>query len=112
MFIPFISEPTRNLFPRKGGGGGGHGGGGGGRGSSSSRGGGGSVKSTTGTVPKGSANLSGASRSSVPITSGGQALKATPFGNGGGAKYTISPEKSFAGREAGGGTRNQVYGTS
>ncbi|KAF9461733.1 hypothetical protein BDZ94DRAFT_1310362 [Collybia nuda] len=110
MFIPYISEPTRKLFIRKGGGGGG-GHGGGGRGGSS-RGGGGSVKSSTGAVAKGSANFAGAGRTSIPLTSGGQSIKATPFGNGGGSKTTIPPQQPFSGREVGGGTRSQVYGTS
>lgn len=112
MFIPFIPKSSRKLFIRKGGGGGGGGHGGGGRGGGSSRGGGGSVKSNTGAVAKGSPNLSGASRSPVPINSAGQSFKATPFGNGGGAKSTIPLHQPFSGRQVGGGTRSQVYGTS
>lgn len=116
MFIPSFGEPTnvRKLSPRKGGGGGGHGGGGGGRasGGGGARGSTGSATSHSGSVPKGSPNLSTVPHTSMPIITGGQTLKAGAFNNGGGPVHLIGPQLPFAGRMAGGGTRSQVYGNS
>lgn len=108
MFIPLVSsKPVPKLSIRKaGGGGGGHGGSGGGGGHASGSGG----RSSTGT--RGTPNLSGANHSPISIDSAGLSLKATPFGLGGGSKSTIPSTKPFGGREVGGGTRDQVYGTS
>ncbi|KAF9270771.1 hypothetical protein L218DRAFT_889557 [Marasmius fiardii PR-910] len=103
MYFPLITPRTfktkkRGLSPRAGGGGGGRGGGGGGGGGRS---GGGS----------GSSGSAGGGRSS-PISSGGTSRSATPFGAGGGPVTTIPSGQLFSGRSAGGGTRDQVYGTS
>ncbi|KAG5652591.1 hypothetical protein H0H81_004422 [Sphagnurus paluster] len=105
MFVPFISVPSnerlKKLYRRKGGGGGGRGGGGGG-------GGGGKSGST------GSSGISGSSAGggrSTPISSGGTSRSATPYGAGGGKAAPIPAGQPFAGRESGGGTRSQVYGT-
>ncbi|KAG5350714.1 hypothetical protein C0989_009581 [Termitomyces sp. Mn162] len=93
MFIPFISkraaQNVKILHPRKGGGGGGKGGGGEGGG----RGGGGSPHSTS-------------------ISADGTTKTATDFGVGGGKSSPIPTGQLFAGRESGGGTRAEVYGTS
>ncbi|GLB42473.1 hypothetical protein LshimejAT787_1104880 [Lyophyllum shimeji] len=97
MFVPFISVPSnkrsRKLYRRKGGGGGGRGGGGGGKGGGSSGGGG-----------------AGTSRP-ASVNAGGTTKQATSYGSGGGRPTTIPAGQPFAGRESGGGTRNQVYGT-
>jgi len=98
MFVPFISETPREglkkLYRRKGGGGGGKGGGGssGGKGGSS-----------------GSSGAAGAGRSS-PVSAGGTTKSATSYGPGGGPSAPIAAGQPFAGRNAGGGTRDQVYG--
>jgi len=100
MFIPFLSSRTNRHVRRKGGGGGGKGGGGGG----GSKGGGG----TTG----GKGGTSGTtSHVSAPNIAGGKS-GATTYGAGGGKAITIPSGQAFAGRQAGGGTRNQVYGTN
>jgi hypothetical protein len=106
MYIPFLTQakkPTWKIFRRKGGGGGGGRGGSGGGRSSGSKG---------GSTPKGSLNIAGSNRSPIPIISGGKPIQAIPFGSGGGSKYIIPAQQPFSGREVGGGTRSQVYGTS
>ncbi|KAJ3502153.1 hypothetical protein NLJ89_g9016 [Agrocybe chaxingu] len=105
MFVPFISEVhlrkgAQTIFPRKGGGGGGRGGGGGGRSSSSK--GSSSSKSSS----------SSSSGSTVKDASSGGTFRASSSSNGGVPKSTIPQGQPFAGREVGGGTRSQVYGTS
>lgn len=96
MFVPFISKRSEStLFRRKGGGGGGKGGGGGGGKSSGS----------------GSGGRGGGTARSSPISSGGSSKSATSYGNGGGRSSSIPSGQLFAGREAGGGTRNEVVGT-
>ncbi|KAG6907620.1 hypothetical protein DXG01_008197 [Tephrocybe rancida] len=108
MFIPFITrtedQTTKYLLRRKGGGGGGgHGGGGGGHASSGGKASAkGSAKSTT----------SSSAKTSPVITSGGKTMKTTSSGTGGSTKSVIPANQPFAGREVGGGTRNQIYGTS
>ncbi|KAI3606349.1 hypothetical protein WG66_009621 [Moniliophthora roreri] len=101
MYFPLITYRSRlakkqRIYPRAGGGGGGRGGGG--RGGRGGGGGGGSGGSAGG-------------RSSA-ISVGGTSRSATPYGGGGGPVSTIPPGQLFAGREQGGGTRSQVYGTS
>ncbi|KAI5119151.1 hypothetical protein M0805_005230 [Coniferiporia weirii] len=100
MYIPFISSKRPKLFRRKGGGGGGgHGGSGGGTS-------GGSVGST---------GSSGGTRSPVSIGSGSTTdgkTSATSYGAGGGKVAAIPSGQLFAGRTQGGGTREQVFGTS
>ncbi|KAG7099798.1 hypothetical protein E1B28_001610 [Marasmius oreades] len=54
---------------------------------------------------------SGGGRSS-PISTGGTPRSATPFGAGGGPVTKIPSGQLFSGRDVGGGTRSQVYGTS
>ncbi|KAJ7583873.1 hypothetical protein C8J56DRAFT_952087 [Mycena floridula] len=95
MFVPFLTKRQETkLYRRKGGGGGGKGGGGGAKGGSS-----------------GGGSGAGAGRGSSVGTSTGS-KSATPFSSGGGKVTTIPSGSLFAGRQAGGGTRDQVYGTS
>jgi len=98
MFVPFISERSKDnlkkLYRRKGGGGGGKGGGGGGGKSSG-----------------GGSSSSGGGRSSS-VSSGGTSRSSSAYGPGGGAISTIPGGAIFAGRNQGGGTRGQIYGTS
>jgi len=98
MFVPFISERSKDnlkrLYRRKGGGGGGKGGGGGGGKSSG-----------------GGSSSSGGGRSSS-VSSGGSSHNSKAYGPGGGAVSTIPGGQAFAGRTQGGGTRGQVYGTN
>ncbi|THU97842.1 hypothetical protein K435DRAFT_662114 [Dendrothele bispora CBS 962.96] len=104
MFVPFISSKystsrkRRYLERRKGGGGGGKGGGGG--------------SSGGGRVGGSGTSASGGGRTSSVSTGGGTSRSATSFGNGGGSVSNIPSGSLFAGRTQGGGTRNQVYGTS
>ncbi|KZW03322.1 hypothetical protein EXIGLDRAFT_600694 [Exidia glandulosa HHB12029] len=83
----------QTLLPRKGGGGGGRGGGGGGRSSS------GGGKSSSG----------GSSGARTSVSQSGRS--SSTFSKGGGNPTTVS-SGPFTGREVGGGTRDQVYGTS
>ncbi|KAF8982120.1 hypothetical protein BDQ17DRAFT_831414 [Cyathus striatus] len=48
---------------------------------------------------------------SMPITIGGTSRTASTYSNGGGKVITIPVGQAFAGRQAGGGTRDQIYGT-
>ncbi|KAJ7583860.1 hypothetical protein C8J56DRAFT_748768, partial [Mycena floridula] len=98
MFVPFLTKRVESKLSRRKGGGGG--GGGGGHGSSAAHAEGGESSSGP-----------GAGRgSSIGTSAGGKS--ATPFSNGGGKVTTIPSGSLFAGREAGGGTRAQVYGNS
>ncbi|KAI0346645.1 hypothetical protein BDW22DRAFT_1299995, partial [Trametopsis cervina] len=56
----------------------------------------------------------GSRGSSVPLSgsTGGRSSTVTAYGGGGGRASTIPSGQAFAGRSAGGGTRDQVYGTS
>ncbi|KAH6918327.1 hypothetical protein BKA70DRAFT_1394021 [Coprinopsis sp. MPI-PUGE-AT-0042] len=98
MFVPFFSEPSverRKLWRRKGGGGGGKGGGGGGgRGSTSSGGSGGG----------------GGGRSVTSISSAGGSRGVSSYSPGGGRSVAIT-SGPYAGRQQGGGTRSNVYGS-
>ncbi|KAK7040781.1 hypothetical protein VNI00_009687 [Paramarasmius palmivorus] len=104
MYFPFISSPSakkrsNKLKPRAGGGGGGRGGGGGGG-------------RTGGGSSGGSSGASGG-RSSTPIsTGGGTSRPASSFSSGGGPVTNIPSGSLFAGRQEGGGNRQQVYGNS
>ncbi|KAG6844503.1 hypothetical protein H0H87_006389, partial [Tephrocybe sp. NHM501043] len=104
MFVPLISpveeskRSSKSLLRRKGGGGG-HGGGGHGGGKGASKG-------TT------KAPISSNAETSLAISSGGKSFKTSSTSSGGGAKSVIPSNQPFAGREVGGGTRAQVYGTS
>ncbi|KAI0317055.1 hypothetical protein OF83DRAFT_185343 [Amylostereum chailletii] len=118
MRVPFIST-TQNLEKRKGGGGKGGGGGSKGGGSTGKTGGGSS--SSSGGTSKGSSSDTGASSSprgassgqTVPVSSlpAGKSSASTSS-RGGGTPVTIASGQPFAGRTAGGGTRDQVYGTN
>ncbi|KAL5529660.1 hypothetical protein ACEPAG_5645 [Sanghuangporus baumii] len=105
------SHDQQRLFRRKGGGGGGHGGGkGGGKGGSSSS--------------KGSARASGVakkhgaseaflnSRSSQPFNIPGINSRFMAYANGGGNPTVLKSDSAFIGRQAGGGSRSSIYGTS
>ncbi|KAF8223832.1 hypothetical protein L208DRAFT_1411362 [Tricholoma matsutake] len=102
MFIPFISKPRslNKLLRRKGGGGGGGrgGGGGGAKGSSSSSG-------------AGTKGVGGVGGVKSPVNTGGSTKSATSYGSGGGKSAPISAGQLFSGRQSGGGTRNQVFGS-
>ncbi|KAK0475410.1 hypothetical protein IW261DRAFT_1422244 [Armillaria novae-zelandiae] len=91
MYVPFISQRARKVFRRKGGGKGGSSGGGKSSGSSGS-------------------TSSGSTRSQS-VSSSGSSKQATSYGNGGGLVSTIPSGQLFAGRQQGGGTRDQVMGT-
>ncbi|KAF8996665.1 hypothetical protein BDQ17DRAFT_1364230 [Cyathus striatus] len=114
MFIPFLSTSSttpssrRKLFRRKGGGGGGRGGSGGGSrgGSSSSTG-----SNKGGSRGSSSGSSSSGGKSSFPISSSGKSFSVSASSSGGIPKSSIS-SGGFAGREVGGGTRGQVYGSS
>ncbi|KIM37042.1 hypothetical protein M413DRAFT_31201 [Hebeloma cylindrosporum] len=97
MFIPFISQP-RLLRRKGGGGGGGHGGSGGGHSSSGGRSGGSSAKS-------------GVQSKGATIKSGSSSMKASTYSRGSSVPAVIPPGQLFAGRIAGGGTRDQIFGT-
>jgi hypothetical protein len=83
MFVPFFSEARskKKLYRRKGGGG---------------RGGGGKGGGSTG--------------AKSPVSVGGSTKSASSYGGGGGKVTTIPAGQFFAGRNSGGGTRNQVFG--
>jgi len=94
--------PISQLVRRKGGGGhggGGHSSGGGHASSSSGRGKSSSSSSSSSSTGKG-ISLS---------NSGGHSYSTTT--SGGGKPYTLPKSTVFAGRQAGGGTRNQIYGS-
>ncbi|KAF8809092.1 hypothetical protein BYT27DRAFT_7094897 [Phlegmacium glaucopus] len=97
MYFPFITKRydtyDQRLYRRKGGGKGGGGKSGGSGGESS-----------------GSGGKSSAGKSSTPITTAGTSRSATAYGAGGGRALAIPSGQLFAGRLAGGGTRDQVYG--
>ncbi|KZV98189.1 hypothetical protein EXIGLDRAFT_746693 [Exidia glandulosa HHB12029] len=133
VYIPLISTRS-DLGKRKGGGRGGGGissggskggtsssggiksGGSSGSSSSSSSSGGSSTPSRPigGTGSTGSSGTSGSSSTSnrQPVSIPGQAGRSSvPYGGGGGSTTIIS-SGAFAGRQQGGGTRQQVYGTN
>ncbi|KAJ3710409.1 hypothetical protein C8R42DRAFT_648742 [Lentinula raphanica] len=140
MIIPFLGKRNESRRKAKRAGGGGGGGGGGGRGggsssSSSSSGKGSSSSSSSsgkgsssGSQGKGSSSslpnkgssssssgssLSGnkGSTSSTSSTIYGSSRSITPYGNGAAKSFTIPSGQPFAGRTAGGATRDQIYGT-
>lgn len=103
MFVPGISKrSSSSLERRKGGGGGGKGGGGGGGKSSGSSGGKSSGGSVGGATPR---------TSSSGLNFGGKSKSSSSYSRGGGAAAVIPAGLPFAGRSAGGGTRDQVYGS-
>jgi len=106
MYIPLFSESrSRRRLERRKGGGGGKGSGGGGKGSGGKGGKGGSSKNSGG---------SGGKKSKAPIPGGSSSLgksSATAYGYGGGKPIIIPAGQPFAGRSAGGATRDQVFGT-
>ncbi|KAH7906651.1 hypothetical protein BJ138DRAFT_1093846 [Hygrophoropsis aurantiaca] len=105
MHIPFISTNIQNIGRRKGGGGGGS------KGGSSSGGKSGSSGGSKGGSSGGSSGSSG-KQTSVPLSgSSGSKSSATAYGRGGGNPVTIPSGQLFAGRSAGGATRDQVYGS-
>ena len=106
VYIPLIStrKPRRDLEPRAGGGGGGRGGGGGGGGK-----GGGSSSGGKGGSSGSSGSSSGGRSSS--ISAGGTSKSASTYSRGGGSVVTIPNGSPFAGRQQGGGSRDQIYGT-
>ncbi|KAL1739694.1 hypothetical protein HDZ31DRAFT_48959 [Schizophyllum fasciatum] len=105
VYIPIFSKrtPARELESRAGGGGRGGGGGGGRGGGGGSKGGGG------GKGGSGSGSSSGRSSS---ISAGGTSKSASTYSRGGGSPSTIASGAPFAGRQQGGGSRDQIYGTS
>ncbi|KAF8809096.1 hypothetical protein BYT27DRAFT_7163500 [Phlegmacium glaucopus] len=109
MYFPFITKRSdtydQRLYRRKGGGGGGKSGGSGGKSSGS-----GGKSSGSGSKSSGSSGGIKPGRSSTPITTAGTSTSATTYGAGGGRALAIPSGQLFAGRLAGGGTRDQVYG--
>jgi hypothetical protein len=122
----------QNIERRKGGGGGGRGGGGsssgggggvkGGSGGGTSSSGGGRSSSGENSGTRGGSNsgTGGTGSQSRPnnrprppssVNTGGSSRSASTGSNGGGAKSTIPAGSPFAGREQGGGTRSNIYGT-
>ncbi|KAF8137692.1 hypothetical protein EV363DRAFT_1318654 [Boletus edulis] len=103
MLIPFITSrsKSRHLERRKGGGGGGDTGESNGSSPSSSKSGSGSSTSGSGR------------QTSVPLTTttGSGKTSAIAYGSGGGSRIVIPAGQLFAGRSAGGGARDQIYGT-
>ncbi|KAI0823482.1 hypothetical protein BC628DRAFT_1383403 [Trametes gibbosa] len=100
MYVPVISNLSQHLYPRKGGGG--RGGGGGKSG--------GSTGSSTGS--SGSSGSVGSRGASVPV-SGATAGRssAVSYGSGTTKVVTIPAGQPFTGRQSGGATRDQVFGT-
>ncbi|KAG6331340.1 hypothetical protein ID866_7751 [Astraeus odoratus] len=102
MYVPLLSQSRSPPERRKGGGTGGHGAsGGGGKGSGGSKG-----SSSSG---KGSSSTGGGKISLSGATS--YFNSASAYGYGGGKAITIPSGQPFEGRSAGGGTRDQVFGT-
>ncbi|KAG6377300.1 hypothetical protein JVT61DRAFT_15088 [Boletus reticuloceps] len=108
MFVPFITRSSR-VERRKGGGGGGKS-----SGSSSTR-----TKSTSGSgsstssgkKPSGTSSSSSKKKTAVPVTTSKGKSSTSAYGWGGGSTVVITQGQLFAGRRAGGATRNQIYGT-
>lgn len=110
---PYSAQEISFLQRRKGGGGGGRGGGGssGGRSSSSGSSTSGSSSSSGGGSSAGRSSSSSASKGFTPgSVSGGRNVYGTTGGFGIPNRYSIT-SGSFVGRQAGGGTRNSVYGS-
>ncbi|KAJ6585019.1 hypothetical protein B0H19DRAFT_860845, partial [Mycena capillaripes] len=92
MFVPFLSK-RKQLSRRRGGGKSGGSKGGGEEGGGA-----------------GGGGTGGTSRS-TPISTSGSSKSATSYGSGGGPAITIPSGQLFSGRNEGGGTRAQVFGT-
>ncbi|KAJ3710410.1 hypothetical protein C8R42DRAFT_376654 [Lentinula raphanica] len=112
--LELLESPTSQKAKRAGGGGGG--GRGGGSSSSSSSGKGSSSSSSSGKGSSSStsgSSLSGnkGSTTSTSSTIYGSSRSITPYGNGAAKSFTIPSGQPFAGRTAGGATRDQIYGT-
>ncbi|KAJ3835302.1 hypothetical protein F5878DRAFT_588318 [Lentinula raphanica] len=115
MIVPFLGKrnESRRKAKRAGGGGGGRGGGS----SSSSSSGKGSSSSSSSGKGSSSGSQGKGSSSSLPnkgsssSTSGRSSRSITPYGNGAAKSFTIPSGQPFAGRTAGGATRDQIYGT-
>ncbi|KAG6331314.1 hypothetical protein ID866_7774 [Astraeus odoratus] len=105
MYVPLFSLSRSPPERRKGGGAGGHGASsGGGKGSGGSKGSSGSGK--------GSSSTGGGKTSSVSLSGATSYFNsASAYGYGGGKSITIPSGQPFEGRSAGGGTRDQVFGT-
>uniref|UniRef100_A0A0W0EVK4 Uncharacterized protein n=1 Tax=Moniliophthora roreri TaxID=221103 RepID=A0A0W0EVK4_MONRR len=121
MYFPLISSRSAALERRKGGGGGGGGGGGRGGGSTGGRSGGSSGGSNGGssgsrggsTGGRGSTGggTTGSGSRSSPISFGGTSQSASTSSRGGGTPFSIPSGQIFAGRQVGGGTRDQIFGS-
>ncbi|KIJ35955.1 hypothetical protein M422DRAFT_261712 [Sphaerobolus stellatus SS14] len=114
MYVPLVSvwlnnsKKTKSLERRKGGGKGGGGKGGSSEGSEGSSGSSGSSSSGSSGSSRGSS-----SDSDVPIRSGTSTAGTASAASKGTTKVTTIPSGGpFAGRMVGGGTRDQIYGTS
>lgn len=101
MFIPLLESLSRRLERRKGGGGSAKGGSGSEKSGSSSEG-------SSGEDESGS--TCGGKEDPIPL-SVGEKTSASAYGYGGGKSIIIPAGQLFAGRSAGGGTRDQIYGT-
>lgn len=101
MFIPLSESLSRRLERRKGGGGSAKGGSGSEKSGSSSEG-------SSGEDESGS--TCGGEEDPIPLSMG-EKTSASAYGYGGGQSIIIPAGQLFAGRSAGGGTRDQIYGT-
>ncbi|OCB86769.1 hypothetical protein A7U60_g6231 [Sanghuangporus baumii] len=108
------SDDQHRLFRRKGGGGGaagGHGGGkGGGKGGSSSS--KGSSRASDVAKKHGASGAFLNSRSSRPFHIPGIKSQFMAYADGGGKPTVLKSDSAFIGRQAGGGSRSSIYGTS
>ncbi|KAF8137691.1 hypothetical protein EV363DRAFT_675516 [Boletus edulis] len=111
MFVPFITRSSR-LERRKGGGGGGKSSGSSSTGSKPTSSGSGSSTSSGKKSSGTSSSTSGSEKkTTVPVSTSKGKSSASAYGWGGGSTVVITQGQPFAGRRAGGGTRNQIYGT-
>ncbi|PWN31892.1 uncharacterized protein FA14DRAFT_162250 [Meira miltonrushii] len=111
---PYSAQEISFLQRRRGGGGGGRGGGGGISSSSGGRSSGGSSSSSSSGSSAGRSSSSSSSTASKGFTPGSVSGGRNVYGSTGGFgipnRYSIT-SGSFVGRQAGGGTRNNVYGS-
>ncbi|KAK7012285.1 hypothetical protein R3P38DRAFT_1590134 [Favolaschia claudopus] len=119
MFVPFLTRRKRSIARRAGDGGGDAGGdsGGdsGGGDSGSSGGGSSSAHDSSGGDSDSSegagSGSAGKGTSGGTISAGGSSTSIFTGGSGGGKNVTIPSGQTFAGRHAGGATRDQIYGS-
>ncbi|KAK7030629.1 hypothetical protein R3P38DRAFT_2929613 [Favolaschia claudopus] len=109
MFVPFLTRRETSIARRAGDAGGDSGGDSGG-GDSGSSGDSGSGHDSSGDDSDSSGNA-GKGTPGGTISAGGSSTSIFTGGSGGGKNVTISSGQTFAGRRAGGATRDQIYGS-